>query len=78
MPNQIFGGIVVAYYVKHAKEGESKFIWYYITMYCLYQRIAQSIYSNQHMGTAQSCFIPVAVKSKLPILKTGHALKILK
>ena len=28
--NQIFGGIVTASYVKHAEEGELKFIWFYI------------------------------------------------
>ena len=29
MPNQIFGGIVIAH-VKHAKVGELKFIWSYL------------------------------------------------
>ena len=44
-------------------------------MYGLYQRIAQTMYPKRHLGTALSCFIPTAVKSKLPILKTGQALE---
>ena len=44
-------------------------------MYYLYQRIAQTMYSNRHVSTALSCFIPIAVKSKLPILKTGQTLE---
>ena len=44
-------------------------------MYCLYQRIAQTMYPNRHLGTTLGCFIPIAVKSKLTIFKTGQALE---
>ena len=44
-------------------------------MYYLYQRIALTMYPNRHVGTALSCFIPITVKSKLPILKTGQTLE---